>query len=70
MGSILGPFELLWTNHVYPIRARAYNDLSKDAVLLKTASNHVQALPLKWAHFRGLEMARTDGVTGCIRMSL
>ena len=28
---------------ITPIRARAYNDSAKDAVLLKTASKHVQA---------------------------
>ena len=39
MGVILGPF---WSNQLSCTRARAYNDCAQDAVLLKTASKHVQ----------------------------
>ena len=34
-----GPFETYLTNPYTPIRARAYNDLHKDMVLLKTRSS-------------------------------
>ena len=42
-GSNLGVFRAVY--HI-PTRARAYNDLSKDAVLLKTASNRPLGYPL------------------------
>ena len=39
VGSILGVHLAIMTpEHTIPIRARAYNDCVKDAVLLKTAS--------------------------------
>ena len=41
-GSILGYFDQI----TYPLmRARAYNDVHKDAVLLKTASNGAPQIP-------------------------
>ena len=46
-----------------PIRARAYNDCVKDAVLLKTASKHVQAevsWTPKWVHFGALKDSTSD----------
>ena len=50
------------------VRARAYNDCAKDAVLLKTASKWLQAGPPKWTHFGGLQMTRIH--TGTCYMSI
>ena len=45
MGSDLGVlFSHYLPEYHTPTRARAYNDLHKDAVLLKTASKHVQGV--------------------------
>ena len=51
-GSVGGPKRglisaILCSNQLSPTRARAYNDLHKDAVLLKTASKWLQGYP--WA---------------------
>ena len=62
-GSDLGPFQLIWPNHVYPIRARAYNDLSKQRVLLKTRSRGGIHGPQNGPILGPLKMARGDGVT-------
>ena len=45
-GAILGSnLDILCPNQLSPVRARAYNDLSKDAILLKTRSSGGSGVP-------------------------
>ena len=44
-GVISACFEPLYIQHHIPIRARAYNDLPKHTILLKTASNWGSGIP-------------------------
>ena len=39
------PISHIMSKYTIPIRARAYNDCARDAVLLKTASNQVSRAP-------------------------
>ena len=62
--AIFGPI------YTIPIRARAYNDCVKDAVLLKTASNRGTYHPQNGCHFGGLEVARLTHDTCSMSISL
>ena len=48
MGPFWGILAYIYPRYTIPIRARAYNDCVRDAVLLKTASNQVSRAP-KWS---------------------
>ena len=50
-GGEMGSISAMIPLYTIPIRARAYNDCAKDAVLLKTASNGGIQGPKMGSHF-------------------